>query len=54
MSSDKYENVKDPTKIPIPAKGTINFKMLRSNTFLNLYTATTSEKIRIVKIIANA
>ena len=24
MSSDKYENVKDPTKIPIPAKGTIN------------------------------
>ena len=54
ISSDKYEKVKDPTKIPIPAKGTINFNVLKSKSFLNLYTATMSENIKIGNIIANA
>ena len=54
MSSEKYENVNDPIKIPIPANGIINLRVLKSNSFLNLYTATMSENIRIGKIIANA
>ena len=54
ISSEKYENVNEPIKIPIPANGTINFKVLKSNSFLNLYTATTSENIKIGNIIANA
>ena len=35
-STEKYENVNDPTNIPIPAKGTISFNVLKSNSFLNL------------------
>jgi len=54
MSSEKYENVNDPIKIPIPANGIINLRVLKSNSFLNLYTAIMSENIKIGRIIANA
>ena len=54
MSSEKYENVNDPIKIPIPANGIINLRVLKSNSFQNLYTAIMSENIKIGRIIANA
>ena len=54
MSSEKYENVNDPIKIPNPANGIINLRVLKSNSFLNLYTAIMSENIKIGKIIAKA
>ncbi len=41
-------------KIPIIENGIISFNVLRSNSFLNLYTAIKSEKISIGKIIAKA
>ncbi len=54
MSSEKYENVNDPIKIPNPANGIISFRVLKSNSFLKRYTAIMSENIKIGKIIANA
>ena len=54
ISDELMQLVDDPIKIPMPANGTINFKVFKSNSFLNLYTAIKSEKIRIGKIIANA
>ena len=53
-SSEKYEKVIEPIKIPIIENGIISFNVLRSNSFLNLYTAIKSEKISIGKIIAKA
>ena len=44
----------DPIKIPTAENGTINFNMLKSNSFLNLYTAMKSERISIGKITAKA
>jgi len=44
----------EPIKIPSAANGTINLIVLRSNSFLNLYTAIKSENMSIGRIIAKA
>ena len=50
----KILNVKEPIKIPSAAKGTITLRILKSNSFLNRYTAIISENIRIGRMIASA